>query len=141
MTRARKFIMTIVVMIAVGVLVFLTIFVGNLYIVLNRHVFDSHYGSVDIDTAKTMDQILPWTHYDSYYMVKSTKYDSLNVKLDTINRYNPNTTAEIYYQPWMQVYYIVLIDSIGKPHPFSYDPYSKNCYGELKPRSETTEFN
>ena len=48
-------IIPILILAALGSLILFVLvpFVGNLYIVLNRHVFDSHYGSVDIDTAKT----------------------------------------------------------------------------------------
>ena len=132
----KKLIIAVTVVVTMALIAYLIIFVGNVYIVFNRHVFNSYYGTVDIDTAKTMDQILPWTHYYDHYRVMSIKYDSLNVKLDTINRYNSNTTADIYFQPWKQVYYIVLIDTIGEPHAFSFDPQTKINYGEIMRSSE-----
>lgn len=121
-----KYIVGLIALIVVGCL---CIIVGNLYIVLNRHVFNSYYGIVDIDTAKTLSQDFRWG--DDYYRIKSVDYDSLYIKNDTIKKLLGKDSVDVYVQPWKGVYLFVIEDTAKTHHVFTIDPYTNYYYGEI----------
>ena len=81
-----------------------------LYRSLDRKIWSTYYGGVNLDTLEV--EFNDFNDGEPCYKVHSEVID--------------NDTTDFYFYPWKGIYYKSVVDSTGKKGYVIYDPYTDN---------------